>query len=203
MTATSEQTDAERLPALYPRLLGPAWLDLHPAIRWLHLTDGVATGRVEFRRGRGLAARLTCWALRLPSSAMRLEARLAIARDGESERWARTFGRRLLVTIQRGLPDGTLAERFGALEFRFHLRVAEGALTYIQAGAGVMVGRLRIPLPRWISPRVEAREASAGGRGAYVRVGMLSRALSAPSIPCTTTSGVRVFRRAAPSPLPS
>ena len=172
MTATSEQNDAERLPALYPRLLGPAWLDLHPAIRWLHLTDGVATGRVEFRRGRGLAARLTCWALRLPSSAMRLEARLAIARDGESERWARTFGRRLLVTIQRGLPDGTLAERFGALEFRFHLRVAEGALTYIQAGAGVMVGRLRIPLPRWISPRVEAREASAGGRGAYVRVGI-------------------------------
>jgi len=70
MTATSEQTDAERLPALYPRLLGPAWLDLHPAIRWLHLTDGVATGRVEFRRGRGLAARLTCWALRLPPSAI-------------------------------------------------------------------------------------------------------------------------------------
>jgi Domain of unknown function (DUF4166) len=128
MTATSEQTDADRPPALYPRLLGPAWLDLHPAIRWLHLTDGVATGRFEFHHGRGLAARLTCWALRLPSSAMMLEGRLAIARDAESERWARTFGRRLLVTIQRGLPDGTLAERFGALEFRFHLRVVEGAL---------------------------------------------------------------------------
>jgi Domain of unknown function (DUF4166) len=128
MTATSEQTDADRPPALYPRLLGPAWLDLHPAIRWLHLTGGVATGRFEFHHGRGLAARLTCWALRLPSSAMMLEGRLAIARDAESERWARTFGRRLLVTIQRGLPDGTLAERFGALEFRFHLRVVEGAL---------------------------------------------------------------------------
>src|SRR5438034_7780705 len=134
-----------------------------------HCVTGVQTCALPIC---GLAARLTCWALRLPSSAMRLEARLAIARDGESERWARTFGRRLLVTIQRGLPDGTLAERFGALEFRFHLRVAEGALTYIQAGAGVMVGRLRIPLPRWISPRVEAREASAGGRGAYVRVGI-------------------------------
>jgi len=172
MTAAAGQTDAERRPALYPRLLGPAWLDLHPAIRWLHLTDGVATGRFEFHRGRGVAARLACWVLRLPSSETVLAARLTIARDAESERWARTFNRRVLVTIQRGLPDGTLAERFGALEFRFHLRVSEGALTYVQAGAGVMVGRLRIPLPRWISPRVEAREACGDGRGAYVRVGI-------------------------------
>src|SRR5206468_6912415 len=106
--------------------------------------------------------------------------------------------------------------------FRFHLRVSEGALTYVQAGAGVMVGRLRIPLPRWISPRVEAREACGDGRGAYVRVGisapgfglvmsyegsvqverpllrrpcgcLLSRPSSAPSIPCTTTRPLRVF----------
>jgi hypothetical protein len=177
MMATSGQIDAERPTALYPRLLGRAWLDLHPTIRWLHLTDRVATGRFEFHRGRGLAARLTCWALRLPSSATVLEARLAIARDAESETWARTFGRRLLITIQRGLPDGTLAERFGALEFRFHLRVVEGALTYVHAGAGVAVGRLLIPLPRWISPRVEAQEACIEGRGPHVRV-----RISAPGI---------------------
>lgn len=156
--------------ALYPRLLGSAWLDLHPVIRLLHLTDGVATGRLEFQCGRGLAARLMCRALRLPSSSTGLEARLAIARDVESETWIRTFGQRLLVTTQRGLPDGTLAERFGALELRFHLHVVEGTLTYVQAGAGLMVGRLRIPLPRWISPRVEAREACVDGRRSYVQV---------------------------------
>jgi hypothetical protein len=43
--AAGGQTDVERPTALYPRLLGPAWLDLHPAIRRLHLTNGVATGR--------------------------------------------------------------------------------------------------------------------------------------------------------------
>lgn len=177
MTATSEQTDAERPTALYPRLLGPAWLDLHPAIRRLHLMDGVATGRLEVHQGRGWAARLTCRVLRLPSSATVIEARLAKVRDAESERWTRTFGRRLLVTIQRGLPDGTLAERFGALEFRFHLRVVEGALTYVQAGAGVMVGRLRIPLPPCISPQVEAREACVDGHGSHLRV-----RISAPGI---------------------
>lgn len=177
MTDSSGETDAERPTALYPRLLGHAWLDLHPAIRLLHLSDEVVSGRFEFHYGRGLAARLTCWALRLPSTATVLEARLAIARDAEAERWTRTFGPRLLVTIQRGLPDGTLAERFGALEFRFRLRVVEGTLTYVQAGAGVMVGRLRIPLPRWISPHVEAREACVDGRRSHVQVG-----ISAPGI---------------------
>jgi uncharacterized protein DUF4166 len=161
-----------RPPALYPRLLGPAWHDLHPAIRSLHLTDDVATGRFEFRRGRRLAARLMCRALRLPSSSTALDVRLAIARDAESERWMRTFGGRRLVTVQRGLADGTLTERFGALELRFHLRVVDGTLTYVQAGAGLILGRLRIPLPRWISPRVEAREACVDGQRSYVQVGI-------------------------------
>ena len=73
-----------RPAALYPRLLGPAWHDLHPAIRALHLTDDVATGRIEFHRGRRLAARLMCRALRLPSSSTVLDVRLAIVRDAES-----------------------------------------------------------------------------------------------------------------------
>jgi len=174
MTAAGEPSGAERPTALYPRLLGPAWLELPPAIRRLHLTDGVAAGELEFHYGRGWLARLTRWALGLPSSATVLETRLTIAADAESERWVRTFGRWSLVTIQRGLPDGTLAERFGALEVRFHLRVIEGALTYVQAGAWVSVGRLRVALPRWIAPRVEAREACVDGRGPHVQVGILA-----------------------------
>jgi len=83
----------------------------------------------------------------------------------------------LIVTIQRGLPDGTLAERFGALEFRFHLRVIDGALTWVQAGVAVMVGPLRIPLPRFVAPRVEARQARIDERGAHIRV-----RISAPGI---------------------
>lgn len=170
MTAAGEPGRVERSSALYPRLLGPAWVDLHPAIRSLHLTDGAATGRFEFHHGRGLAARLARWALRLPSCATALDVRLTIDRDADSERWTRAFGRRLLVTTQRGLPDGSLVERFGALEFRFHLRVVEGALMYVQAGAAVTLGRLRVPLPRRLSPRVAAREACVDGRGPHVQV---------------------------------
>jgi hypothetical protein len=176
ITAARGQADDERPTALYHRLLGPAWLDLPPAIRGLHMTDGVATGRFEVRQGRGLTARLACWALRLPPSARTLDARLTIARDAESETWSRTFGRRLLVTTQCGRPDGTLAERFGALELRFRLRVIEDGLTYVRVGAAIRVGRLVIPLPRWLSPRVEAREAGYG-RATHVRV-----EISAPAI---------------------
>ena len=174
MTAGGKHACAEHPTPLYPRLLGPAWRDLHPAIRRLHLMDGAATGRFEFRQGHGLAARLTRWLLRLPSAATILDARLTIARDTESEIWTRMFGQRALVTTQRGLPDGSLAERFGALEFRFHLRVTQGAMTYVQAGAAITVGRLRVPLPRWIAPRVEAREACVDGETPFVTVGISS-----------------------------
>ena len=161
---------AERPTSLYQRLLGPAWRDLHPAIRRLHLMDGAAIGRFEFRGGRGLAARLTRWLLRLPSAATTPEAQLTIARDAESEIWMRMFGQRALVTTQRRLPDGSLAERFGALEFRFHLGVTQGAMTYVQAGAAVTIGWLRVPLPRWIAPLVEAREACIDGETVFATV---------------------------------
>src|SRR5713226_945494 len=81
MTAAGEPTRVEPSSALYARLLGPAWLDLHPAIRSLHLTAGAATGRFEFLHGRGLAARLVRRVLRLPSSATALDVRLTIDRD--------------------------------------------------------------------------------------------------------------------------
>ena len=170
MTDTRAKTQAEPPTALYPRLLGSGWRDLNPAIRQLHLTAHVATGRFELHHGRSLAARFTCFALRLPSPAAVLEARLVIVRDAESEKWVRTFGPRVLVTTQRGQPDGTLSERFGALELRFHLQVVEDTLKYVQAGTGVMVGRFRIPLPRWISPRVESQETCIDGRRPHVRV---------------------------------
>ncbi len=84
MTAAGEPNRVQPSSTLYAQLLGPAWLDLHPAIRSLHLTAGAATGRFEFLRGRGLAARLACWVLRLPSSATALDVRLTIDRGADS-----------------------------------------------------------------------------------------------------------------------
>lgn len=166
------------LTGLYPRLLGPAWFDLDPVIRRMHLPGRVVISTFEIRHGNGLAARLVRSALRLPTPDDARDTRLVITRDARTERWTRTFGRRSLVTIQRALADGSLAERIGPLELRFRLHVVGGALSYVQAGAALTVGRWGLPLPRWIAPRVEAREEREdGGDRAHVRVRM-----SAPMI---------------------
>jgi hypothetical protein len=155
---------------LYPSLLGPAWMTLDAAIRQAHVVDSAATGRFVIRYGTGVGARLLRRALRLPPEGEAHATRLAITRDGRRERWARTIGRRSLVTLQRGLPDGRLAERIGIAELRFRLDVADGRLRYSPAGVAVPLGRWAIPLPRSLAPRVEACEEPADGRGAHVRV---------------------------------
>jgi hypothetical protein len=162
---------SEALSSLYPRLLGPAWFDLDPVIRRMHLPGRVVISAFEIRHGNGLVARVVRSALRLPTADDARDTRLVITRDARTERWTRTFGRRSLVTIQRALADGSLAERIGPLELRFRLHVAGGALSYVQAGAALTVGRWGLPLPLWIAPRVEAREEREdGGDGAHVRV---------------------------------
>lgn len=66
-------------------------------------------------------------------------------------------------TVQLPVGDGRLIERFGALEILFTLAATEEALLYSPAGARLGVGPLRIPLPSWSSPSVEARASSGPG----------------------------------------
>jgi hypothetical protein len=156
--------------ALYSRLLGAAWLDVDPAIRGSHAA-GAATGWFTLDDADGVLARVARWGLRLPPPGTACETRLVIAADANVERWTRTFGGRTVMTFQRGLPDGRLAERFGIVELRFRLHVVDGALAYEHHDAAVALGRWRVPIPRWLSPRVEARERRADHRdGSHVRV---------------------------------
>lgn len=158
-------------PRLYPRLLGSAWFDLDPVVRQVHAADQVITATLEIRHGQGPVARIVRSVLRLPIAADGHATTLRITPDARTERWTRTFGRRSLVTIQRALSDGCLGERIGPLELRFRLHTAAGALSYVQIGAVLIVGRWSIPLPRWIAPRVEAREEREdGGDRAHVHV---------------------------------
>lgn len=137
----------------------------------MHAADQVITATLEIRHGGGLVARIVRSALRLPIPADGHATTLRITSEARTERWTRTFGCRTLVTIQRALSDGGLGERIGPLELRFRLHTAAGALSYVQVGAVLILGRLSIPLPRWIAPRVEAREERrAGGECAHVHV---------------------------------
>ena len=156
--------------SLYSRVLGAAWLELDPVVRRAHAA-GAATGWFTIDDSGGVIARAARWALRLPPAGTSCETRLVIAATGDAERWTRTFRDRTLVTTQRGLADGRLAERFGILELGFRLRTSDGMLTYEQRDAALTLGRWRVPIPRWLSPRVEARERRADrGDRSHVRV---------------------------------
>ena len=168
---------AEGPAGLYQGLLGTAWLDLDATVRRAHPGEGVATGRLTFRYGTGFAVRILRLALRFQSPGAH-DIRLVVTRRRDTETWARTLGRRTLVSTQRRLPDGRLAERFGIVELRFRLRVREGALTYLQVGTAVTLGRICIPLPGGIAARVEGREERGDdGDSSHVRI-----AISAPLV---------------------
>ena len=56
-----------------------------------------------------------------------------------------------------------LAERFGWAELWFCLRVSEGALVVESTGAALVLGKLRVSLPRLLSPRIKATVRGATG----------------------------------------
>ena len=146
-------------------------------VRRAHPGEGVATGRLTFRYGTPLVVRTLRRALRLPSPGAH-DIRLVLARQGDIETWTRTFGRRTLVSTQRPLPDGRLAERFGIVELRFRLQVRDGTLAYVHVGTAVTLGRMCLPLPAWMAPRVEGREQRGDdGASSHVRI-----AVSAPLV---------------------
>jgi hypothetical protein len=150
---------------LYPRLLGAGWDDVDPAVRRAHAEGTVlhAEGVLRVRHGTGRLTRLILCAARVPPPSDAAVVRVSVSRRGPVERWHRTIEGKPLVTVQRAGPGGLLVERLGILELRFRLAVAGGAVTFRQMGLAVRLGRLRLPVPGWLSPRVAAREGPADG----------------------------------------
>ena len=64
-----------------------------------------------------------------------------------------------------------MAERMGLLECRFRLRPTSRGLDYVQVGASLSVGPMRLSLPRFLGPRVTATTwAEERGMGLDVSV---------------------------------
>ncbi len=163
--------------ALYPRLLGPAWERLDPAVRRAHLAGGTLAVRGRFRVwcAPGRLARTLCRLARLPPAGEEIETCLVVTGDGDHERWERSFGGHPLVTEEWAASDGLLVEWTPPVELRFRLEAEDGVLRFRQAAAAFRLGRLRLPLPAAVAPQVDAREAPAGDGGA-VRVTVAVRA---------------------------
>lgn len=158
---------------LYAELLGDRISELAPQVAGLHASHRCtrATGVLSVSRGAHPIARLLAVVLRLPRAGEAVPIGLEIARHGTQERWWRRFGDApLLASRQLASDRGALLERYGLLELRFDLRVADGALDLRSTGARAAVRGLGVALPRWCSPRVHAVVAPFGPCAAYVRV---------------------------------
>lgn len=163
---------------LYERLLGGAWKELDEPVRRLHERGTGPCGDGLFAvRGGNFFARSLARLAGLPAGGEAVRVCLSVTQteDGAAERWHRTFEGRVFDTLQREGEGRLLAERAGPFELLFRLSVERGALVYTHAGAALRVGPLRLPLPRALAPRVDARE-SAADDGERVLVRVSSRA---------------------------
>jgi hypothetical protein len=145
--------------ALYPRALGDAWEQLPAPVRACH--DACprlsAEGPFVVERSRSWLARVALFAGGMPAAGEDIPLRLEVYAERDSQRWERRFGAFVMTTIQRLLPDGRMSEQRGPLELLFWVTADGGAIHYRPAGLRLCLGPLRIPLPSWLGPRVEAR----------------------------------------------
>jgi hypothetical protein len=150
------------------RALGSSWAQLPLVVRRLHGPCAVC-GSFAVERGRGWTAAVVAQLFGLPAPGRDVPTSLEV-RAGRCEfTWARRFGTRPLVTHQRALGGGALAERLGGIECVFELIATPEGIEYRQTGARLCAGPLRFPLPRVLAPRVEARtraprRGDGGGR---------------------------------------
>lgn len=149
---------------LYPRLLGAAWDELHPAVQRVHADARLthAEGLFQVSRASGWLLGLALDAARVPRASGAARVRLAVVCHGLAERWRRTFEGRPLETVQTEGSGGLLVECAGPLEFRFRLAVQQGDLLFRQQSLIVRLGPLWVRLPQSLAIQVAARESAAG-----------------------------------------
>lgn len=148
---------------LYPKLLGSAWQAVGPAVQRAHTDETLTHAEGVFRVSRapgGLLGRIFD-AVHVPRSSDAAQVRLTVRHRGLVERWHRMFAGRPLVTIQSEGPAGLMAERAGILEFYARLSVKDGVLLYRHAGLVLRLGRFAIPVPDWLSIKIDGREGAA------------------------------------------
>lgn len=169
-------TASDTLPLLplFARLLGPAFADLPCETRQIHSPDPVliASGTADVTGAETRIGRLLARLFGLPVAARAVPLRVAIeAQPDGSERWVRIYPTRKMSSLMTR-PDparGTLEECFGPFRFRLAVEASPSGLALKQVAAFF----LRLRLPGFLLPRVEARETAEPGRHCFdVTIGL-------------------------------
>jgi predicted dinucleotide-binding enzyme len=150
----AQATTERALVPLYARAMDERFDRLPPAVRAMHelYGDDGAAGEGMVERGTNPIARLAGWLVRFPPNGT-YPLRVAFAERNGAETWTRRFGPHRFHSIlsQRG---NRVVERFGPLRFAFELPSDDQGLMMVLTGWSAF----GIRLPRFLAPRIEARE---------------------------------------------
>lgn len=147
-------------PPLYARAMGERFAALPPLVQAIHQVqgDGGAVGEGIVTRGANPLARLLAAMMGMPpAGATPLHVGFT-ERDGV-ERWTRDFGGHRFASVLSAAKAG-VTERFGPLRFHFDLPSDGEGLRMILRGWSLF----GVPLPRFLAPRIAAREWQEGDR---------------------------------------
>jgi hypothetical protein len=142
-------------PPLYAGVLGPRFDALPPAVRAMHDLNGAAgaVGEGKVVRGKGVLARVIAALMRFPPAGT-WPLRLAFVEHDGVETWTRDFGGHRFASILSAAPGGLIEERFGPMRFAFELPAGPDRLEMHLHGWSAFL----IPMPRFLAPRIAARE---------------------------------------------
>lgn len=151
-------------PAVFQTALGTNWLQLDDAIRRLHHPGATitATGAFRIRHGTNALTRLVARLAGFPAAGENIDMQLVITPTDHGEQWHRTFAGLLMASTLYPHAEGVVAERIGLQEVHLAVNVVDGALHYRSQRAALCLGRWRLPMPRWLTPRVSATEMTDG-----------------------------------------
>lgn len=158
--AIRHETVERAAPPLYARAMGARFFRLPPLVRAIHEPAGDcgAMGEGVVTRGRNPLARLIGAVMRFPPAGSH-PLHVHFHERGGGERWTRDFGGHRFASTMALERDG-LTEGFGPLRFAFDLPSDDHGLEMRHRGWSLF----GVPMPRFLGPRIAAREWQEGGR---------------------------------------
>lgn len=144
---------------VYRRVTGDQFTRLNPSVQDFHHENGYqGRGAFTITHGRHPVSKLMIRLMSLPEAGVNVPVHLTVSVDEKGETWQRKFGKSTFVTHQC-CGDSVLLESVGPIVVTYELRIDNtGALVYRQKGSSMKVACLSIPLPRFLSPTIDAKE---------------------------------------------
>lgn len=173
-STTASEDRAQAALDISALVAADSWQTLSPAIRRRFAcghADVSYAGEMEL--SASLVGRLFSMAATLVGSPLAASHQHAVAatvkvrNDGMGGViWERLLGHQCVRSTKRVGPDGTLEEcTAGGLSMRLEVFVEDGALVFSSRGYFLLIGKLRLPVPAWLTPgtcRVEHRDVGPG-----------------------------------------